>query len=807
MARSTNTPGTRMLRRRALAVTAASVAVLLGATISASPATASSGPGRSAEPAEVPSGPSRSAAQATAATGLSWSVMRTPNPTAPQAALAAVSCSSPKSCMAVGNYYNGNGVQLSLAEAWSGRTWTVEPTPDPARTGEVQLLGISCTSPDACTAVGFSQQGQKQRDQLTLAEVWNGSTWRIEPSPNPAGSPATRLTAVSCTSSTACTAVGWQSIGNFEAPLAEIWDGQAWAIYKTPMAAGSSAGQLLGVSCTSSAACTAVGWQSAPSLVTLAEVWDGSSWSMQPTPNAMGQPGAQGSSLSAVSCISGSTRCTAVGYSNSAEGHQETLAESRDGGTWKVQPTPTPTGVQGIVQGFLTGVSCTSATACSAAGDHFGDAGSQVPLMESWNGTRWEIRPAPGARDSTTVAGISCPAAQECMSAGVDYYLDRYAAPGNGDSFTLVDAWNGSTWSIRPTPNLSGLLYNSLSGVSCGSSTACVGVGYYERADGSSVFFSETWNGAHWTIRPVPVPATATFSRLTAVSCASATYCVAVGRYQTTSSPGMSSVSLIWNGSRWTMTPVAVPGGASTTLLSAVSCTSSTFCTAAGWDEASGAGVTLVETWNGAHWSIQASPNPDNSIGSELTALSCASSTSCSAVGIYVEYQTPYLAFAEAWDGSTWTVQSTPEASGTDTYLEGISCPSPGACTAVGYTGAGLNTLVEVLDAGTWSVVNAPNPGQGGSLFSVSCPSTTFCSAVGDYETISGNYTVTLAEAWDGSGWVVKPTHTKGVRVYQATELTGVSCVSSALCIAGGWNDRSYVTQAGALRAVAERYS
>lgn len=140
-----------------------------------------------------------------------------------------------------------------------------------------------------------------------------------------------------------------------------------------------------------------------------------------------------------------------------------TLAEARIGNSWKVQPTPTPTGVQGIVQGFLTGVSCTSVTACSAAGDHFNDAGAQVPLMESWNGARWKIESAPAARDSTTVSGISCPVAGVCAAAGVDSYVNQYATAGDGDSYTLVEAWNGKAWTIRSTPDLSGLLYNSLS--------------------------------------------------------------------------------------------------------------------------------------------------------------------------------------------------------------------------------------------------------------------------------------------------------------------------------------------------------
>jgi hypothetical protein len=60
------------------------------------------------------------AAPATAATGASWSQLPTPSSQAPQAELAAVSCPSQAACTAVGDYYNADGAQVTLAEAWRG---------------------------------------------------------------------------------------------------------------------------------------------------------------------------------------------------------------------------------------------------------------------------------------------------------------------------------------------------------------------------------------------------------------------------------------------------------------------------------------------------------------------------------------------------------------------------------------------------------------------------------------------------------------------------------------------------------------
>jgi len=183
-------------------------------------------------------------------------------------------------------------------------------------------------------------------------------------------------------------------------PLTETWNGTAWTIHQAPLPSGSNHGQLSGVSCTSATACTAVGQRQAGATTgTLAEEWNGSAWTAQSTPDPAGPGGL--SVLSAVSCLSGGKDCTAVGHWFS-NGEDVTLAEARTGTTWKVVPTPTPTGPQGIVQGLFTGVSCSSAGACAAVGDHINGADHQVSLMEAWNGTTWKIVPAPAG--GTTAA-------------------------------------------------------------------------------------------------------------------------------------------------------------------------------------------------------------------------------------------------------------------------------------------------------------------------------------------------------------------------------------------------------------------
>jgi hypothetical protein len=73
--------------------------------------------------------------------------------------------------------------------------------------------------------------------------------------------------------------------------------------------------------------------------------------------------------------------------------------------------------------------------------------------------------------------------------------------------------------------------------------------------------------------------------------------------------------------------------GELSSLLNGVSCTSSTACTAVGSGFVSDGGSTLVEVWNGATWSIQASPSAHRSVESGLQSISCISATQCAAAG------------------------------------------------------------------------------------------------------------------------------------------------------------------------------
>jgi hypothetical protein len=138
-----------------------------------------------------------------------WLLQSTPNPTeATHSVLSGASCTSTSACIAVGKYVTAiiGGNPSALAEVWNGTSWSLKSVPNPSEAKSSALSGVSCTSSSACTAVGTYTNGSGTT--VTLAEAWNGTSWSVQSTPNPAEATASYLNGVSCTSSSACVAVG-----------------------------------------------------------------------------------------------------------------------------------------------------------------------------------------------------------------------------------------------------------------------------------------------------------------------------------------------------------------------------------------------------------------------------------------------------------------------------------------------------------------------------------------------------------------------------------------------------------------------
>ena len=353
------------------------------------------------------------------------------------------------------------------------------------------------------------------------------------------------------------------------------------------------------------------------------------------------------SELYGVSCSSASA-CTAVGDDENSADTSVSLAERWNGTAWAVQSTPTPTGSQAT---YFDAVSCFSASACTAVGNYVSSAGISVSLAERWNGTSWSVQstPNPSGATGSFLEGVSCTSASACTAVG--YYLT------SGTFQTLAENWNGTAWSIQSTPTPSGSIGGFLNGVSCTSASACTATGFYETST-SELTLAEGWNGTAWAIQSTPAPTGATAAELYGVSCTSTSACTAVGNY-VTSAGATVTLAERWNGTAWSVQSTLTPSGAIAGYLNGISCTSASVCTGVGWYETSpGAYETLAENWNGTAWSVQSTPNPSGASASYLLGVSCTATPSCTAAGYALN--STYTALAEGWNGTAWSIQSTP---------------------------------------------------------------------------------------------------------------------------------------------------
>lgn len=204
---------------------------------------------------------------------------------------------------------------------------------------------------------------------------------------------------------------------------------------------------------------------------------------------------------------------------NGLAGTDETLAESWDGARWSIVPSPDD--VPAPHSSTLNAVSCTSPTFCMAVGPSVTGTGASETLVERWDGTRWSIVPSPNEEDTSLridqLLGVSCVSANSCSAVGS-------FGPARAEiALTLVERWDGTQWAVvpSPTPNAgpSNGYNDVLTGVPCASVNSCTAVGYLQTS-GTSKTLVESWDGARWSVvrSPNEGPASDRFEALRAVS-------------------------------------------------------------------------------------------------------------------------------------------------------------------------------------------------------------------------------------------------------------------------------------------------
>lgn len=233
------------------------------------------------------------------------------------------------------------------------------------------------------------------------------------------------------------------------------------------------------------------------------------------------------------------------------------------------------------------------------------DNGPAAPLTEHWDGKRWTAVPAasgPQAKDAylNAVAMIQPGGA---WAVGTEHVI--------GASETLIEKWNGSTWSVVSSPS-PGPSTNTLSAVGVIAADDAWATGDYQDQTQDRAL-TEHWNGSAWTVVAAPSPA-AGFDRLTGVSGVAADDVWVVGSQRVSDSAATQMLIEHWDGHSWTTVTAPSPDPGRSTSLASVAAISADDVWAVGAYDAGKRYQPLIEHWDGATWSIVASPQSGDSV-------------------------------------------------------------------------------------------------------------------------------------------------------------------------------------------------
>jgi hypothetical protein len=303
-----------------------------------------------------------------------------------------------------------------------------------------------------------------------------------------------------------------------------------WTVVSVPQTANNTI--LLGASARTSTDAWAVGEQfaAAGQAPPVSYHWNGTAWSLVATPTL-----GVSSSLMAVSA-STATDAWAVGFEILGRHDDGTVMEHWNGSAWSVNST-------GVVTGFvaeLTGVVDLSPTDAWAVGV------ADSAILEHWNGSAWSSVTIPDP-DFTPAAGQSISAS----SATDIWVVGSTVNTTTGATTAEALHFNGTAWTVVPMQQ-PGTNTPTIGAVTAISATNAWAVG--EDLGATSALVGSTliehWNGTSWSIVPSPTPGAD--PGLVGVAARGSGDVYAVGSNLPSINGGVvQGLILRWNGSTW----------------------------------------------------------------------------------------------------------------------------------------------------------------------------------------------------------------------------------------------------------------
>jgi len=334
---------------------------------------------------------------------------------------------------------------------------------------------------------------------------------------------------------------------------------------------------------------------------------------------------------------------------------------------------------------------------------------------------------------------------------------------------------------------------------------ALVAVGSYSINAASLPGIATSAQGLTWNQQTLPLPTNIIRAFLIGVTSSGPT-CVAVGEYvsNTNDVPGVALSTD--SGNTWSQQVLTPPSGFSNGYLSGINCNNH-ICNAVGVYTNSTQQFGVARSLdNGGSWSLQALPLLSPYISGQLIGVNC-SGNNCVGVGSYRDNSfLNHAAIAYSLDaGTNWSQITLPLLSGIrDAFLIGASC-SGTFCVAVGEydtnTGNQLPGIAVSVNGGiSWSqtTLTLPSPYIDGTLTGISCNSNK-CVAVGGYSQPGGsNVPINPAIAVTTNGGVTwsQQVLTSLPAGFISGTLNGIECSANTCIAVGNYTSSSFVDTA-----------
>lgn len=350
-------------------------------------------------------------------------------------------------------------------------------------------------------------------------------------------------------------------------------------------------------------------------------------------------------------------------------------------GYWKAVRIQAPADIAeaNSLGGLFANMACVTASDCWSAGSGLNRAGGNVPFIEHWTGTRFQLARTPVR--NAHLQGLVCVARDDCWVAGGAGH-DATAYNQIGHYRPLLEHWNGRGWEAARTPN-PGRPDTELSDVSCLAKTDCYAVGWTATGSGSAGLV-EHWTGKQWQVVPGAQVTGQQFVYLVGIVCLPRSVCNIVGQEQAGSSSPPHVFGERGVGRTWSVVSMPSPSN-SRTALYGLACASAADCLATGsayvWPSGGlNPGEAIAEHWNGRSWSLV---SPGLAQANRLSDVSCTSRTDCWAVGSTFTDTIDSPAVVAHWNGSTFTQGQNANPYRT-TQLDAVGCVSSSRCLSVG---------------------------------------------------------------------------------------------------------------------------